>query len=135
MDEPLTVSHGNAEWVKSGSPAVIRVHLDVLSVHKGHVFQQKNVWFMVYDGSLPDAMISESLLNSIACTDSPGTTLLDTRARECDLPILLQQMDDYQQLSEHRISAARLEFAEELRKRQAALSTSFPTCRESPRRW
>jgi hypothetical protein len=127
MDEPLTVSHGNAECVKSGSPAVIRVHLDVLIVHKGHVFQQKDVWFMVYDGSLPDAMISESLLNSIACTDSPGTTLLDTRARECDLPILLQQMDDYQQLSEHRISIARLEFAEEVRKRQAAHSAASPS--------
>ena len=127
MDEPLAVTHGNAECVKSGSPAIIRVCLDVLIVHKGHVFQQKDVWFMVYDGSLPDAMLSESLLNSIACTDSPGTTLLDTRARECDLPILLQQMDDYQQLSEHRIRTSRLEFAEELRKRQAELATASPT--------
>ena len=111
------MAHGNADCVKSGSPALVRVRLDILIVHKSHVFQQKGVWFMVYDGSLPDAMISESLLNSIPCTDAPGTTLLDTRQRECDLPILLQQMDDYHQLSEHRVNVARVAFAAEERSR------------------
>jgi hypothetical protein len=81
---------------------------------------------MVYDGSLPDAMISESLLNSIPCTDAPGTTLLDTRQRECDLPILLQQMDDYHQLSEHRVNVARIAFAAEERSRAEASSATPP---------
>jgi hypothetical protein len=69
----MTVAHGNSRFVGSGTPISIRVCLDILIVHKSHVFQQNNVWFLVYDGSLPDAMLSETLLNSIQCTNSPGT--------------------------------------------------------------
>jgi transposase InsO family protein len=107
----MTIEHGNADHVGAGPPATIRVCLDILLVHKSHVFQQKDVWFLVYDGSLPDAMLSETLLNNIPCIDSPGTTLVDTRARGSDLPILLQQMDDYQQLNAHRVNVARLDIA------------------------
>lgn len=109
----MTIEHGNADHVGAGSPATIRVCLDILLVHKSHVFQQKDVWFLVYDGSLPDAMLSETLLNNIPCIDSPGTTLIDTRTRGSDLPILLQQMDDYQQLNAHRVNVARLDIARE----------------------
>ena len=91
----MQVDHGNADVIKGCSPALMRVCLDVLIVNKGHTFQQKDVWFVIYDGCLPDAMLSESFLNAVPCTDLPGTTLIDTRARACDLPILLQQMDDY----------------------------------------
>ena len=86
----------------------MRVALDVLIVHRNHIFQQQNVWFLIYDGCLPDAMLSDDLLNSVPCTDEPGTTLIDTRARPSDLPILLQQMDDYQNLNQHRVNVARL---------------------------
>jgi hypothetical protein len=72
-------------------------------------------------------MLSESLLNSIPCTDSPGTTLIDTRARECDLPILLQQMDDYQRLNDHRVNVARLAFAEEMSAAAAARQNASPS--------
>jgi hypothetical protein len=107
LQEPATVAHGNADVVASGSPAVIRICLDVLIVHKDNIFQMKDVWFLVYDGSLPDAMLSETLLNRIPCINAPGTTLLDTRSRASDLPILLQQIDDYQQLNQHRVNVAR----------------------------
>lgn len=110
----MTVEHGNADCVGSGTPATIRVCLDVLLVHKTHIFQQKDVWFLVYDGSLPDAMLSETLLNSIPCIDAPSTSLIDTRARGSDLPILLQQMDDYQNLNAHRVNVARMAIAVEL---------------------
>jgi hypothetical protein len=105
---PSTIEHGNAAVVSSGAPVTTRVCLDVLIVHKSRIFQQKDVWFMVYDGCLPDAMLSDSLLNGIACMDEPGTSLIDTRARLNDLPILLQQMDDYQGLNQHRVNTARL---------------------------
>ena len=104
----------------------MRVCLDVLIVHKGHVFQQKDVWFLVYDGTLPDAMLSETLLNTIPCLDAPGTTLVDTRAQACDLPILIQQMDDYQNLSTHRVNAFKL--ACNAQQTSAASATSGPQC-------
>jgi hypothetical protein len=87
----------------------MRVALDILIVHKERVFQQKDVWFYVYDGSLPDAMLSESLLNSIPCTSHPEETLLDTRARASDLPILFQQMDDYNGLKSFKVNLIQTE--------------------------
>jgi transposase InsO family protein len=110
----------------------MRVCLDVLIVHKGHTFQQKDVWFVIYDGCLPDAMLSESFLNSVACTDSPGTTLIDTRARSCDLPILLQQMDDYQQLNQHRVNVSRLHDVQSEQDDAAAPSSSATSPPPSP---
>ena len=107
LEQPAVISHGNSNVVVAGSPCRLRVCLDVLIVHKGHTFQKDGVWFLVYEGCLPDAMLSEGLLNSIACVDTPGTSLIDTRTRESDLPILLQQMDDYQNLSKHRVESAR----------------------------
>ena len=106
--EPLTIDHGNSEVVTSGKPSTVKVQLDVLIVHRGLVFQQDKVWFYVYEGSLPDAMISDTLLNTIPCVTAPGTTLVDTRAREGDMSILLQQIHDYQDLCDHRINTALL---------------------------
>ena len=126
----MTIEHGNADHVGAGPPATIRVCLDILLVHKSHVFQQKDVWFLVYDGSLPDAMLSETLLNNIPCIDSPGTTLIDTRARGSDISILLQQMDDYQQLNAHRVNVARLDIARE--KLTARVNVAMPSAASSP---
>jgi hypothetical protein len=91
----------------------MKVALDILIVHKERVFQKKNVWFHVYDGSLPDAMLSDTLLNSIPCTSHPSESLLDTRARAADLPILLQQMDDYNGIKNFKVNALKLEHAAE----------------------
>jgi transposase InsO family protein len=106
--EPLAINHGNSEVVTSGKPSTVKVQLDVLIVHRGLVFQQNKVWFYVYEGSLPDAMISDTLLNTIPCITAPGTTLVDTRAREGDMSILLQQIHDYQDLCNHRVNTALL---------------------------
>jgi transposase InsO family protein len=100
------IGHGNADVIVSGVPPTLRVKLDVVIVHKDKIFQQPDVWFLVYEGCLPDAMISDSMLNSIPCTSHPGTTLIDTRARPSDLSLLLQQIEDYSALSRHRICVA-----------------------------
>jgi transposase InsO family protein len=102
--EPMAVNHGNSEFVGSAKPSVLRVQLDLLIVHRGLVFQQDKVWFYVYEGSLPDAMISDDMLNTIPCVTSPGTVLMDTRARAGDMSLLLQQITDYQDMCDHRIS-------------------------------
>jgi len=104
--DPVPIGHGNADAVVSATPATTRVKLDVLLVHKERVFHQKDLWFLVYDGCLPDAMLSETLLNTIPCISHPGTKLVDTRASPSDLSILYQQMDDYRALSQHRINTA-----------------------------
>ena len=49
-------------------------------------------------------MISDEMLNTIPCLNNPEITLLDTRARPSDLSILLQQIEDYHNLSDHRIA-------------------------------
>ena len=128
----MQVDHGNADVIKGCSPALMRVCLDVLIVHKGHTFQQKDVWFVIYDGCLPDAMLSESFLNAVPCTDLPGTTLIDTRARACDLPILLQQMDDYENLRQFRVNVARLAHAASKTDEVAAPAASATSLPEQP---
>ena len=61
----MSIGHGEQSVVRSGPPAVMRVSVDILIVHKERVFQKQGVWFYVYDGSLPDAMLSDTMLNSI----------------------------------------------------------------------
>jgi len=105
--EPVHIGHGDSTAVTSATPSTIRVKLDVLIVHKGRVFQQQGLWFLVYEGCLPDAMLSDNLLNTIPCISHPGARLIDTRALPSDLSLLYQQIDDYRSLSEHRVNAAR----------------------------
>jgi len=105
----MSIGHGEKSVVKSGPPAIMRVALDILIVHKERVFQKQGVWFYVYDGSLPDAMLSDTTLNSIPCTSHPGETLIDTRARESDLPILIQQMEDYNGIRSFKVNVAKAE--------------------------
>ena len=105
----MSIGHGEKSVVKSGPPAIMRVALDILIVHKERVFQKQGVWFYVYDGSLPDAMLSDTMLNSIPCTSHPGETLIDTRARESDLPILIQQMEDYNGIRSFKVNVVKAE--------------------------
>lgn len=90
----------------SAPPSVVKVQLDLLIVHRGLVFQKDKVWFYVYEGGLPDAMISDDMLNDIPCITRPGEKLCDTRARPEDMSILLQQINDYQDMCDHRVAAA-----------------------------
>lgn len=104
--EPFGVSHGDSGCVTSAPPAVVRVQLDLLIVHRGLVFQKNDVWFYVYEGSLSDAMISDTMMNDIPCLTRPGEKLCDTRARPEDMSILLQQINDYQDMCNHRVATA-----------------------------
>ncbi len=90
----------------SGKPSVVRVQLDLLIVHRGLVWRKDAVWFYVYEGSLADAMISDDMLNDIPCLTAPGTKLVDTRARPDDMSILLRQINDYQDMCNHRVNVA-----------------------------
>jgi len=104
--DPVAINHGSSEHVSSAQPSTVRVQLDVLIVHRSRVFRKDGVWFFVYDGALPDAMISDGLLNTIQCVDTPGVTLIDTRARPEDMSILLQQINDYQSMCNYRVASA-----------------------------
>lgn len=128
LPEPLCIGHGESSVVRSGPPALVRISLDILIVHKERVFQKPNVWFYVYEGSLPDAMLSDTMLNSIPCTSHPGDTLLDTRARASDLPILLQQMNDYNGIKMFNINVIKAEFqAKSVSPPSAEQSSTDPT--------
>ncbi len=105
-DEPIKINHSDAAVVGSGTPATMRICMDVLIVHKDRVFKKDKVWFLVYDGCLSDAMLSDTFLNEVPCTSHPGETLMDTRVRDGDLPLLLQQMEDYRALSQFRVNLA-----------------------------
>lgn len=95
---PLHLSHGNDRHVKAGTPPTRQVCANILLVHKGQIFEQRDVWLYVYDGGLPDVMLSESFLNHIPCISSPGTKLLDTTEQRDDRRILQQCIDDYKEL-------------------------------------
>ena len=73
-------------------------------MHKGKVFEKADVWFHVYDGSLPDVMLSETFLNSVPCTSHPGTKLLDTAEATGDAALLLQCIEDYKGLVVRRFT-------------------------------
>ena len=95
---PLHLAHGNAEHVTAAAPSSRQVCANVMLVHKGEIFEQRDVWFYVYDGAFPDVMLSESFLNNIPCVSSPGKILLDTREKPGDRQLLQQCMSDYDAL-------------------------------------
>jgi hypothetical protein len=72
------MEHGNKEATRPAPPADKQVCIDVFLVHQGHKYFQKDVWFYIYEGTLPDAMLSDNFLNTIACISEPGRKLLDT---------------------------------------------------------
>jgi hypothetical protein len=113
---PLHLNHGDSEHVTAGAPATRQVCANILLVHKGKFFEQNDVWLHVYEGSLPDVMLSESFLNNIPCISHPGTKLIDTAERLGDLEILRQCVEDYSGLVVRRfthpeVATSRLHFA------------------------
>ncbi len=101
---PLCLNHGDAEHVQSATPATRQVCANVLLVHKGKIFEAKDVWMYVYEGSLPDVMLSEKFLNTIPCTSHPGCKLLDTAEEAGDQQLLQQCMEDYRGLVVRRFT-------------------------------
>jgi hypothetical protein len=110
------LSHGNAEYVRSAAPSSKQICANILLVHKGRIFEQHDVWLHVYDGSLPDVMLSEDFCNDIPCISHPGEKLIDTRERPGDRELLWQCMEDYKGLIARRFThpeptTSRLHFA------------------------
>jgi hypothetical protein len=101
---PLHVAHGNSEHVAAAAPASRQVCANILLVHKGRIFEETDVWLHVYEGSLPDVMLSETFLNTARCTSHPGAKLLDTREAAGDRELLLQSMEDYKSLVVRRFT-------------------------------
>jgi hypothetical protein len=98
------MNHGDAEHVQGAAPSTRQVCANVLLVHKGKIFEMKDVWLYVYDGALPDVMLSETFLNNIPCISHPGTKLLDTVERAGDQQLLQQCIEDYAGLVARRFT-------------------------------
>jgi len=92
------MQHGNAEYTTAAAPSSRQVCANILLVHKGKIFEEMDVWLYVYEGSLPDVMLSETFVNNIPCTSHPGTKLLDTAEADGDATLLMQCISDYKDL-------------------------------------
>jgi len=92
------MKHGNSEHVTAAAPASRQVCANILLVHQGRIYQASDVWLHVYEGSLPDVMLSETFVNEVPCTSHPGVKLLDTTEAEGDRELLLQCINDYKDL-------------------------------------
>jgi hypothetical protein len=65
------MGHGDTSKVKSAPPAIMQVCAkDVVLVHNGDTFRQQDVWLYMYEGALPDVMLSDTLLNTILRDDA-----------------------------------------------------------------
>jgi transposase InsO family protein len=82
--DPLPMEHGNKAATRAAAPADKQICIDVFLVHQGHQYLSKDVWFYIYDGTLPDAMLSDGFLRSIPCISDPGRKLLDTSSNPTD---------------------------------------------------
>ena len=100
---PLHLQHGNSEHVVAAAPASRQICANIRLVHKGLIYEQHDVWLYVYDGALPDVMLSEDFLNKIPCISEPGTVLLDTKQRAGDIELLVESMRDYNTLVVNRV--------------------------------
>jgi hypothetical protein len=76
------------------------VRADVLLVHKGHIYEEKGVWFYVYDGALRDCMLSKHLLSTIKSSTAPGHKLVDLDAGRRDDGMIQQLVSDMRHLEE-----------------------------------
>ncbi len=88
---PLPMQHGSGEddgdvsrGVTSAAPATSYVIADVLLCHKGRTYRHHGARFYVYNGTLPDAIISKKLLNDISCVEEPEHKLLDWQVSSAD---------------------------------------------------
>jgi hypothetical protein len=76
------------------------VQADVLLVHKGHTYEQKSLWFYVYEGSMRDCMLSKHLLSTIKSASAPESRLVDLDAGTKDDETVRRLVRDLHQLEE-----------------------------------
>jgi hypothetical protein len=91
--EPVEIQHGSGDGVKSAPPAVRSLFADVVLCCKGLTFTQKNVELFVYQGCLPDVILSSKFLETIPCVEQPSVKLLDWRVSADDLRRLTSIVD------------------------------------------
>jgi hypothetical protein len=98
------MGHGDTSKVKSAPPAIMQVCAkDVVLVHNGDTFRQQDVWLYMYEGALPDVMLSDTLLNTIPCITTPGRRLIDTWEYVGDRDILRQFVSDTESILAHQM--------------------------------
>ena len=103
--EPIHLHHGDSSKVQSAAPSIMEVCAsDIVLVHKGETFRFENCWLHMYEGCLPDVMLSEAFLNLIPCISTPGTILMDTWECVGDHDILRQYMTDTHNIYIHKIN-------------------------------
>jgi hypothetical protein len=93
---PRQLSHGSGEGITSAPPAVRRLRADLVLCHKGLTFVQKDVKFYIYQGCLPDVILSSNLLEKIPCLERPGEKLLDWDVTAEDMERLAAIVDSAQ---------------------------------------
>ena len=91
--EPVHIQHGSGDGVTAAPPAVRSLFADVVLCCKGLTFTQKNVELFVYQGCLPDVILSSKFLETIPCVEQPGVKLLDWRVSADDLRRLTSIVD------------------------------------------
>ena len=93
---PRYIDHGSGDGITSAPPAVRRLHADLVLCTRGLTFAQKNVAFYVYQGCLPDVILSSNLLEKIPCLELPGRKLLDWDVSAEDVERLAAIVDSAQ---------------------------------------
>ena len=78
--KPTHVNHSEDSTVRSAGPVHYQVQTDVLLVHKGHTYEEKSLWFYVYEGAMRDCMLSKHLLSTIRSASAPESRLVDLDA-------------------------------------------------------
>jgi transposase InsO family protein len=102
---PRYIGHGSGDGITSAPPAVRRLYADLVLCHKGLTFVQKNVAFYVYQGCLPDVILSSNLLERIPCLERPGEKLLDWDVTADDVERLAAIVDSAQ-VQQHMVMRA-----------------------------
>ena len=70
--------------IVSAAPATAYIIADVLLCHKGRTYRHSGARFYVYNGTLPDVILSKKLLNEISCQEDPAHKLLDWQVSAAD---------------------------------------------------
>ena len=90
---PQHLVHGSGEGVTSAAPAVRCLRADLVLCCKGLTFVKKAVKFFVYQGCLPDVILSSRLLETIHCVERPEVKLLDWDVSPADVGRLAYIVD------------------------------------------
>ena len=99
--KPLYIEHGSGEdgGVRSAAPCLKRLIAPVTICHQGLTFTQEAVAFYVYQGALPDVVLSRKLLESMRCLEQPGVKLLNWNVSKDDVGRLAKLVDSVTHIS------------------------------------